>query len=306
MKKDREGWTMKAGTWRRLFFRGMVLAMLVLCACAAAESGDVWAVTQYVDVSGNQAMCYSLENQNDGTLILIDGGWDVNAEQVRQVMDAHGGHVNAWFLTHYHPDHIGAFNALWEEYRDGIDAVYVCPIDWETYEPLAHEWDNAGVYADFLEKTRDADNIVALHRDDELEIDGLAFRIFNAFDEHVRELSTDWLNDCSLVIKVSGKENSFLFLADLSRAGVPLGQYLIDTYGAEALHADYVQGGHHGNWGMPVSFYEQIRPGELFFDAPEWVMTGETYDAKNLLVWCHENGIVTHDYRDGGATVYLR
>ena len=108
------------------------------------------------------------------------------------------------------------------------------------------------------------------------------------------------------MIRASGEENTFLFLADLSRAGVSLGQYLIDTFGLDALQADYVQGGHHGNWGMPISFYEQIRPKELFFDAPEWLMTGETYDAGKLYAWCHENGIVTHDYRDGGATVFLR
>lgn len=290
----------------------LIAVLFLLGGCAAEQTkGEEqsarsdWEVKQYVCVSGNVAMCYSLKNCRDGTLIMIDGGWNVNADQVRQIIDGNGGYVTAWFLTHYHPDHIGAFNELYEEYKDRIGTIYVTPIDWETYEPIAHEWDDAGIYSAFLEKTGNAKNIVKLHRDDEFDIDGLHIKVFNAFDDHVKELSTDWLNDCSLVLKFSAETDSFLFLADLSRAGVPLGQYLIDTYGAEALHADYVQGGHHGNWGQPISFYEQIRPKELFFDAPEWVMTGQDYDAKDLKAWCGENGIITHDYRQGGTTVYL-
>ena len=287
-----------------------ILAVLVFCLCfvslysAQGESG--WEVIQYADASGNVGLFYSLRNLSDGTVILIDSGNPGNADRVRQALADLGGHVDAWFLTHYHPDHIGAFNAVWEEVKDQVDRIYVTPIDYETYEPIAHEWDDPQTFATFLEQTKDCDRITALQRGDEFEIDGLKIRIFNAFDEHVKELSTDWCNDCSLVIRVSAEQESMLFFGDLSRAGVPLAEYILDTFGVDAVKSEYVQGGHHGNWGLPISFYEKIKPKEFFFNAPEWVMTGEAYDAKDLEAWCKEQGIITHDYRDGDIRFILK
>ena len=285
-----------------------LLALLCLLLCAGILYGVVrhvgtdggpatWELTQHPDATGIQGMFYSLVNKADGTLILIDGGNPGNADTVREVIKANGGAVDAWFLTHYHVDHIGAFNALWAEYRNRIGTVYVNPLDWETFIQVAHDWDSPESFSTFLEQTADADNIVTLHTGDALGIDGVNVKVYSAFDEHVRELSSDWPNDCSLVMKFSFTEDSVLFMGDLSRAGVPLGQYLLDTYGADELHADYVQAGHHGNWGQPIAFYEAIHPKLIFSDGPEWLMTGEDYDAKDLQAWCHENGIETRDYR---------
>lgn len=280
---------------------------LLLSGCSAPEKNpEVWRLTQYLDKSGSQGMFYSLYRPEDKTLILVDGGNPPNAQQVKQVIDSHGGHVHAWFLTHYHGDHIGAFNELYEEYKDRIDTIYVNPLDWETFESVYHDWDTPEAFSSFLEKTKDAENVVTLHTGDELSISNLKIKVFSAFDEHVRELSTDWPNDSSLVFKVSGDEDSVLFLGDLSRAGVPLGQYIIDTWGAENVHADYIQAGHHGNWGQPVSFYEQLNPKVIFQDGPEWLMTGEQYDAKDLKAWCKEKGITTYDFTQAPVTLELR
>lgn len=89
--------------------------MIVLVLFAGNAIAESWTLTQYADMSGNQAMCYSLVNGDD--LIIIDGGWPENAPRAKEIIEANGGHVTAWFLTHYHNDHAGAFNALWEEFR---------------------------------------------------------------------------------------------------------------------------------------------------------------------------------------------
>lgn len=282
----------------------LLAAALFVAATRGAE--PAWMLTQYSDDSGNQGLCYALVNRNNGDLIMIDGGTDANAEKVRGIIRAHGGKVRAWFLTHYHVDHIGAFNAVWPEYRDSIERVYVNPLDWETFEPIHHDWDTPEAFALFLEQTEGAENVTTLYTGDTLNVDGVDVRVFSAFDEHVRELSTDWPNDSSLVMKFSFAEDSLLILGDLSRGGVPLGQYLLDTFGAEALHAKYVQAGHHGNWGQPIAFYEAIRPEVLFSDGPEWLMTGADYDARDLQAWCHENGIETYDFRQAPSSFRLK
>ena len=169
---------------------------------------------------------------------------------------------------------------------------------------MAKYWDTPEAFSLFLEQTKDADNVITLYTGDELDIDNIHIKVFSAFDEHVRELSTDWPNDSSLVFKMQFEQDSVLFMGDLARGAIPLGEYLVETYGDE-LHADYVQSGHHGNWGLPISFYEVIKPKVLFQDAPEWVMVGEDYDAKDLKAWCDEHGIETHDYRDAPTSFVL-
>lgn len=289
--------------------RSIWLTLLMLCAlvsaCAGKNAAADWELTQYPDASGGQGLFYSLYNSGDGTLILVDSGNPENADTVREVIESHGAHVTAWFLTHYHLDHIGAFNELYEQYREQIDTIYVNPLDWESFEPVCRDWDTPEAFSGFLEKTKGAENIVTLYAGDELAIDGLNIRVFSSFDEHVRELSTDWPNDSSLVFKVSAQQESVLFLGDLSRKAVPLGQYILDTYGADQVRADYIQAGHHGNWGQPISFYEQLMPKVLFLDGPGWLMTGEEYDAKDLKAWCAEQGITTYDFRDAPVTLPL-
>ncbi len=268
-----------------------------VCTVTVKSPPKGWILTQHPDDSGVQGMCYSLVNRADGTLILVDGGNPGNADRVRRIIDENGGRVAAWFLTHYHDDHIGAFNALYGKYRDRIGTIYVNPLDWDTFEPIARDWDTPEAFRSFLDQTAGADNVVTLYRNDELDIDGIHIRVFNAFDDHVRELSGDWANDSSLVMKFSFSEDSLLIMGDLSRGGVSLGQYLLDAYGAEALHADYIQAGHHGNWGQPIGFYAALKPRVIFQDAPEWLMTGEQYDAKDLRAWCDANGVEAYDYR---------
>ena len=281
-----------------------VLCFLPLSGGSAAKKTG-WEVTQYVEACGNQGMFYSLRSLQNGTLIVIDGGTTANARTLRKLFQKVGSHIDVWFLTHYHPDHIGTFNTVWDKMKKWIKQVYVTPIDYETYESVANQWDDISTFRTFLEKTKDSKKITALHRGDEFEIKGLKIQIFNAFDEHVKELSGNWCNDCSLVIKVTGEEESMLFLGDLSRSGAELGEYILDTFGEDEVRADYVQASHHGNQGLPISFYERIRPKEIFFNAPEWLMTGDQYDAKDLEAWCKEQGIVTHDYREGKISFIL-
>ena len=283
---------------RYLLILCFFLLSAALMTCHAETTG-AWTLTQYY-AGGSVGMFYSIDNAADGTLILIDGGLPENAEYVRQIIDAHGGRVDDWILTHYHADHCGAFNELYPDYNDRIGTIYITPLTWEEYEPNINPWDRPEIFQAFLELTQNAENIVPLHRGDAFEIGSLGFTVYNAWDEEVT--CSEPATNCSLMFKVTSDNTSVLFFGDVSF----LSPYILEKYGGEALHAEYVQAGHHG-WQVPMEVYEAIKPKEMFIDATDDLLNSPDYADKHgvLVRWCEENGVPIHRMSDAPFSIEL-
>lgn len=263
------------------------------------EAGEKqgWTLTSYADDSGNQGMFYTLYNNDDRTLIVIDGGWAENEQQVRNVIKGHGGTVSAWFVTHYHNDHVDAFNRVYAN-PDGIkiEKIYDSPIDYDKYIEVAQEWDTVDSFTTYLEQTNGDERVTHLNRGDVLDIDGLQVEVFNSYDEiTLATETTDIPNDAALMLKISSTQDSILFCSDCHSQ--VMADMLMKEYTAEQLHAEYVQPGHHGNNSLPVGFYDYIKPKQIIFDAPEWLMTGVDYTAKDLAAYMESMGVECYDYR---------
>ena len=255
-----------------------------------------WTVIEFGDDDGRQAMFYTMHNNDDGTLIVIDGGWPLNEGQVRSVIELYGGHVDHWFLTHYDEDHASAFNAIYADPRGiTIDNIYATPLDLELYLECAAEryWDTPYVYETFIEQTEGDETVRYLNRGDSFGIDGLQVEVFNAYDQIVVDTgSRDVANGASLVFRIEGNEDSILFCGDMISR---LGQPLLDLYG-DRLVSEYVQAAHHGNNKLPTDFYAELGAEVMFFDGPPWLTESDDYTAKALIEWCHDNGITTYEY----------
>lgn len=225
-----------------------------------------WLISQYGSPEGSQLMFYTMQD-NAGHLIVVDGGWTTDADYVRALLKALGNHVDAWIITHPHRDHAGAFTEIYKDPKKlKIDKVYA--VDMASPELCLENapWDETEVYEQWLQL--DIKQLSYVHAGDTFEVAGLTFDIFNAYDDYVDELSNDLLNDGSMMFKITAKEESMLFCADVGKS---MSKYLLKKYKDE-LKADYIQMGHHGNGGLKDDFYQSIGAKAAFFDAPDWLM----------------------------------
>lgn len=230
---------------------------------------DEWIITQHGRNDINLSF-YTIYNENEG-LIVVDGGWSDDASNVREVVDELGGHINAWILTHPHQDHIGAFNLLYNE-LEGITIDKIYTVKMASAEECIEiaPWDSVDAYNDFL--SLNIEDITYVYPGDNFEICGLNFEILSAYDENVKKLSRDYLNDGSMIFKVTNYNESMLFCADV---GINMSDFLVNKYGTD-LKADYLQMAHHGYGGLSDEFYQLVSPNVAFFDAPDWLMYDET------------------------------
>lgn len=268
-----------------------------------SHSESDYIITQYASTSGNQSLIYTLEDDY-GHLIIVDGGWKPDVEQLLQVIDNHSGKVDAWIITHPHQDHVEAFNTIMRDHACDIqvDKIYVSDFDYETYKEEAQEWDGFQYYQDFLDITKDMDNITELSVGDELDVDGLHMKVYSSYSNKID--GTDAANDGSIVFELFNQKQSMLFCGD---TGVGMSQTLLDQWGDE-LQADYIQMGHHGNGGLSEEFYRMVHPSVAFFDAPNWLMypeEGSTFTTPKNREIVEGMGATVYSYSTTPNTVIL-
>ncbi len=228
-----------------------------------------WVLKEYDDAADLQGICYTMYNKKDGTLIVIDGGHAENSKTLRKAIKKYGNKVDAWILSHYHKDHVDAFNEIYADPQGiTIDQIYVTPLDSEVFYSKAQEWDDVESFDRFMEITADADNINQVKRGDVLKFsDDLKITFLNAYEDEIKDVE-DIPNNASLVFKMETNNRSALFCADCHSK--VMAERLIKLYGDD-LKADILQCGHHGNNSMPVEtgFYEKVLPEVAIFDMPE-------------------------------------
>ncbi len=208
--------------------------------------------------------------ENNGTLLVVDGGFPSEAPYVYDYLKALGGHVDTWFITHFHDDHFGCFVTMLQEHPDiVIDKVcFNLPSDefLIRYEPqqslkTTEEW--LEIFRCAIAQR--ALTVVTATVGDVYRYDNglVTVRVLRTYNEDLA-----YINNSSTVFRFEADGKSILFLGDL---GVEGGRELLQLAAPEMVKADYVQMAHHGQGGVDQDCYRAIMPTYCLWPTPSWV-----------------------------------
>ena len=230
------------------------------------------------DNSPRQMMGYVLVTKNQ--TIVIDGGLKEDAQNlIDNINRVGGGKIDVWFITHPHMDHAQAFMEIVENTDMKIEKVYVTLNDLEWYKQ--YETSRIEEIEKFLniiksEKLKNKVEEVSLNQI--IEIDNLKCEILGIKNP---EITTNPINNSSMVIKMDINNKSILFLGD---TGKESGQKLIQNQ-KEKLKSDIVQMSHHGQSGVDKDVYETIQPEICLWPTPEWLWNNNPGTGYNTGNW---------------------
>lgn len=235
-------------------------------------------LTQLSDHSTRQMMGYILKTKNN-KIIVIDGGTIDDTENLVEQINKHGGKVDAWFLTHLHDDHLGAFSNIANDKQIQIEKIYCSFNEYSWYE------ENEPARADFskqileiLKQDNIKDKVEDVSLNQNINIDDIKIEILGIRNPEITENAG---NEQSMVVKFDTGKTTFLVLGD---TGVKSSEKLLNTQ-KEKLKSDIVQMAHHGQSGATKELYEQINPTICMWPTPEWLWNNDSEEGKGSGPW---------------------
>ena len=250
-------------------------------------------------------MLSAILQTSQGKLIVIDGGLGDDGDYLRSQIQARGGHVAAWLITHPHGDHVGALYKILQDELSGnpsgitIDGIYysfAAPEWYTVHDPsemtMAHSI--IGTFAALPQ-----DKLHTVSRGQTIQVDDVTIQVMN--DRY--ELSTDKGNNSSIVYKLYVNGKSILFLGDMGFDG---GNRLLNEVGAENLKSDIVQVAHHGQDGVGQAVYQAINPSICLWPTPQWLWNneGNRYKIPETKNWLSRLNVQKHyAMKDGDQVI---
>lgn len=234
------------------------------------------------DFENGMAMFYLL---SDGTFLVFDGGHNESDadnlyRHLSAVAEEHGlpeVRISAWVITHFHGDHVGAFEPFLSGYSETVR------IDRAVLGVTSSEQGNAATEADSLvnsalnalSRYQPDCQVVRLHTGQTLTLGDMTLEVLYTASDLAQGSLNDY-NDASMVMRLSVGDKSILMTGDAATAAWTL---LAKKYGTY-LKSDYLQVPHHGaKGGGTIEAYDLIDPDALFWPAGDnlyqYVLTAE-------------------------------
>jgi hypothetical protein len=258
-------------------FKYLILFAFISClfisGCSKDPIHDVeivrtsFTIMQLPTQVGSIMNSYIILTRN-GKVVVIDGGCIWDAGYLYKVLKYKcGNHVDAWIISHTHSDHVDALTAILSTpryYNDLIiDTVYASLLS-ET-EVSIYENNSLATLKNFLEAINSSNQpLIDLKLGRKIHIDGVDFKILGIKNP---EIHRNFVNNSSVVVRVSNSEKSALFLGDI---GEEAGNKIMGLQ-SNMLKSDFVQMSHHGFGGVSKRFYEAVNPKYCLWPTPQWL-----------------------------------
>ena len=216
--------------------------------------------------------------------IVIDGGSIGDGNQLIDFLSTNcNSHVDAWFFTHPHHDHIGAFYDIQNKPNAiQVEKIYHCFPPLSDLKKYENRWDEEVAIWEYISKLFDGDwkeKVSILRKGDSIQIGNVTIKILRVFNPNI---INNFVNNSSLVFRIDSLHKSILILGDLGVEGC---EELMGACPLSDLQTDYTQMSHHGQCGCSKEFYQYIQPKACIWPAPEWLWNNDPGDGFNTGPW---------------------
>ena len=235
-------------------------------------------ITQFGATTSRQMMAYGIKTRNN-KIVLIDGGTKEDASQLEEYIMQNGGTVHAWFITHIHSDHAGAFEIISQNPEIKIEKIYMSinSKQWHLENDSSREEDIEDFF-EVMESKELQQKVIEPQINDQIKIDNLTAEILGIKNP---EITTNATNNSSMVIKMKVNHKKILFLGD---TGTESSEKLIKEQGNN-LKADIVQMAHHGQNGATEKLYQIVKPEICMWPTPEWLWNNNLNGTEDSGPW---------------------
>ena len=268
--------------------------------------GELWMLGS---ATGAQNLSIVIKSPN-GKLIVVDGGWEADADKLSSLILQQGGKVDAWLITHPHEDHVGALCAILNDTarKIKIDKIYCSLATPDWYREVSPT--GAGIADQLLSAfTKLPVGTVTnnIGRGTEINIDDVNIRVLNNRGVY----TYNGVNNSSLVYKIRVSGQSILILGDLAYDG---GKDLIKSCTAAELKSDIVQMAHHGQQGVDQDASALIVPTTCLWPSPAWLWNNDNgggvgsgpWGTLKTRAWMDALGVKDNrSLKDGDVHMYL-
>ena len=272
----------------------------------ASGVGELWMLGS---ATGAQNLSIVIKSPH-GKLIVIDGGWEADADKLSSLILQQGGKVDAWLITHPHEDHVGALCTILNDTarKIKIDKIYCSLATPDWYRQVSPT--GAGIADQLLSAfTKLPVGTVTnnIGRGTEINTDDVNIRVLNNRGVY----TYNGVNNSSLVYKIRVSGQSILILGDLAYDG---GKDLIKSCTAAELKSDIVQMAHHGQQGVDQDAYALIAPTTCLWPSPAWLWNNDNgggvgsgpWGTLKTRAWMDALGVKDNrSLKDGDVHMYL-
>lgn len=209
----------------------------------------------------------------DGAFVIIDGGWDTepiaDALYEKLLALAEGGEIiiSAWFFTHAHVDHIGAFYPFARKYGDKVTlkrVIYNFPGESRITE-MGDEFVRGYVrkFRHTLALFGEVE-VIKARTGQRFHFAGLDMDQLFTYEDYMMPRPLRTFNDTSLAFLARAAGEQIFFPGDASDR---MSAILVAKYGA-LLESDVIQVAHHGYGGGTPELYDTAKAPVVLWPVP--------------------------------------